>query len=224
MERVLNVMRGGGGGPSFAPPPPQNLPGDAQALMEWIRGRPTDRASGKRPRYFLGSKAAAGNMRSGREPSEVEGLLDLFRRAPRTTGPVVLYRGMPKMHADGEDRAFITCTNAPEVAWRYAQMPDYVYVKGVVAVLVPPGTPMVSRTQLSTDSEYLLLPGRLAVAGPALDVQLPRSGTREVRDLFRPEWAERAAALRRLRPRWPDHIEVTPVYYTPDSTYLARVT
>lgn len=123
-------------------------------------------------------------MRSGAFPDEAASMMELFRRAHRTTGHVVLYRGMPQKYLDSDDRSFISCTSAVEVAWRYSRKtPGFDNV--VAALLVPPGTPLLSRRGASRDSEYLLLPGRLAVAGPPLRVPLPAVSQHNVRDLFK---------------------------------------
>lgn len=219
---VWNVLRGRGN-PSFAPPPPQNLRGDWKAFREWIYGKPEEDKSD--PTY-LGSSQLSQVMRAGAFPDEAARLMDIFRRAHRTTGPVVLYRGLPEESLDADDRSFITCTSAVEIAWRYSRK---MYENNVVAaLLVPPGTPMISKRGASRDSEYLLLPGHLAVAGAPLCIRLPALSQHDVRDLFKlpPEKLRyRVDDIREL-PRneyvgvRPEAIMAVPVHYTPDTSLL----
>lgn len=201
-------MRGEGQA-SFTPP--EDL--DGEGMQVWVQGR-SDRDIRNK-----GSTAMAEQMREGRSIPEAEALLAAFKRAQPTTGCVVLYRGMPKRYLDTVDRAFISCTSSIQVAWSYCKGSE---PHVIAALLLPPGTPILSCKGISPDKEFLLLPGALIKDGQDLQVAMPKVWDWHVNQIVTHKLAGNRRASAQMVAGWshpmfplPASVPVTPVRYTP---------
>ena len=170
MNGVWNVLYSQGVPTNSFAPKQNNTSANRAVIDDWIRGI-------KYKKTTLGSGKVSKSLRSRRKTASVRQLVDRLRlafcRAPRTTGPVVVYRGMPSKFVDQSDESFISVTKSLRIAHEYAYKKTRLFgntaPRVVVAILVPPGTPILSFHQSSPDEEFLLPPGRLKrVARPPL--------------------------------------------------------